>query len=103
MVLFEQDYVAQGQMAKRKGNQLDRRAEDIAVLVASLCFDVPAIQTGIFRTVAEKAKAEIQGVVSHLDVLLAAGDYKDPGEPFTLEKNVFLAVEQLAYDKWGRR
>ncbi|KAJ3792486.1 hypothetical protein GGU11DRAFT_749978 [Lentinula aff. detonsa] len=88
MVLVDEEYVHQGQQRKKIGNRLDQRAEDVAILVAQLCLGV-------------SSDATHTGVISALNEILGTGDYRDPGEPFTLGPELKAAVENMAINVWN--
>ncbi|KIK63410.1 hypothetical protein GYMLUDRAFT_241893 [Collybiopsis luxurians FD-317 M1] len=87
MVLADEQYVFQGRQRKRLQNKLDRRAEDIAFVVARCCLDV-------------EPECDDEDIVGALDDILKNGDYQDPGKPFTLGTEVYAAVEELAINVW---
>jgi hypothetical protein len=88
MVLVDEEYVHQGQQRKKTRNRLDQRAEDVAILVAQLCLGVSSDATD-------------EGVISALNEILGTGDYRDPGELFTLGLELKAAVEDMAINIWN--
>ncbi|KIK56026.1 hypothetical protein GYMLUDRAFT_248234 [Collybiopsis luxurians FD-317 M1] len=96
MVLAEHEYLAQGQ-SKCRGNDFDRKAKNIALLIAHLCLDAPTLIADDLRPSA-KVNTEKQAIIQHLNDLLAGCKYNDPGEPFMLGEQVFIAVEEMAQD-----
>jgi hypothetical protein len=86
MVLADHEYVHQGRRKKKLGNDLDRRAEAIAEIVAHLCLDAP--QSGV--------QDERPAIVQHLGEMLRTGDYRDPGESFTVHAEVCNAIDEAA-------
>lgn len=85
MVLFDEDYTHQGQSKKKVGNSLDRKAEDIALIVAKHCLDI--------------SNDDPMETVRALERLLWAGDYRDPGEPFQLGEELHRAVNYFQQNK----
>ena len=88
MVLADHEYLHQGRQRRKLQNELDRRADNIAIVVAQFCLSVPH-------------SASKGAVINALDVILNTGDYRDPGEAFTLGQEVHVAVEHLAVNVWG--
>ena len=88
MVLADHEYLHQGRQRRKLQNKLDRRADNIAIVVAQFCLSVPH-------------SASKGAVINALDVILNTGDYRDPGEAFTLGQEVRVAVEDLAVNVWG--
>ncbi|KIK50040.1 hypothetical protein GYMLUDRAFT_253326 [Collybiopsis luxurians FD-317 M1] len=94
MILVESEYVHQGQQRIRVGNALDRRAAHIAILVARMCLGM----SSPLPREDEEAKIKL-----HLDELVIKADYFDPGEPFTLSKDLSKIVEEMAVTVWAHK
>ncbi|KIK52592.1 hypothetical protein GYMLUDRAFT_251084 [Collybiopsis luxurians FD-317 M1] len=94
MILVESEYVHQGQQRIRVGNALDRCAAHIAILVARMCLGMSSPLPG------EDEEAKIK---LHLDELVIKANYFDPGEPFTLSKDLSKIVKEMAVTVWAHK
>ena len=88
MILCEGDYLAQGRRMNRTSSNslLDKRADVVSRIVSVHCLGAP--------------NGQGQTVIEHLDGILKTDNYRDPGAPFTLRKEV---NEQVRAHSWSKK
>ena len=75
-----------GRQRRKVQNELDRRADNIAIIQAQFCSNAPHSSWASWA----------ETVINALDIISNTGDYREPGEAFTLGQEARVAVEDVA-------